>query len=124
LIQIRATVKGEPDAPAFARVFDYDEQIFFSSAKIIAEKIQRKLKVNANEALMVYCVHVVKAIRAGKKDRDIQNGASQILSAGSVMIGVPETLQTITLEVAIENKTRKIILKEPIPKSRYIMAEN
>ena len=124
MIQIRATVKGEPDAPAFARIFDYDEEIFISSAKAIEEKIRKKLKVNANEALMLYCAHMVKAIRAGKKDRDIQNGTSKILSAGSVMIGVPETLQAITLEVTIENRTRKIILKEPIPKSSYIMAEH
>jgi urease gamma subunit len=124
LIQIRATVKGEPDVPAFARVFDYDEQIFITSAKVIEEKIQKELKVNANEALMIYCAHVVKAIRAGKKDRDIQNGASKILSSGSVMIGVPETLQAITLEVTIENGTRKIILKEPIRKGSYIMAKH
>jgi urease subunit gamma len=121
MIRVKATVRGEPDVPSFTRVFDSDERVFFSSSAMIEEKIQRKMKINANEALMAYCAYVVKSIRAGKKDTDIQKGASEILSANNVMIGVPETLQAITFEVALENGTRKIAFKEPIPTSSYVM---
>lgn len=123
MIQVRATVRGERDVPAIAKLFDYDEDAFFASVKVIDEKIQKKVKINANEALTAYCSYVVKAIRAGKKDREIQKDVSKLLSENSVMIGVPETLQVITFEVAIEkNKTRKITIREPIPTSTYIMA--
>ncbi len=122
MIRVKATVRGEPDVPSFTTVFDSDEWVFFSSSAMIEEKIQRKMKINANEALMAYCAYVVKSIRAGKKDTDIQKGASEILSANNVMIGVPETLQVITFEVALENRTRKIAFKEPIPTSSYIMS--
>ena len=122
MIRVKATVRGEPDVPSFTTVLDSDEQIFFSSSAMIEEKIQRKMKINANEALMAYCAYVVKSIRAGKKDTDIQKGASEILSANNVMIGVPETLQAITFEVASENRTRKIAFKEPIPTTSYIMS--
>lgn len=124
MIHVKATIKGERDVPPFARVLDYDEEIFISSAKMIDEKIQRGLKINANESLMKYCAYAVKSIREGKKDRDIQNGASKILSTDSVMIGVPETLQTITFEMIIGNRQRKIVFKEPIPTSSYIMAQH
>jgi len=115
LTLLKVTISGEPDVPSFTTVFDYDEQVFFSSAAIIEEKIQQKMKINANEALMIYCAYVVKSIRTGKKDTDIQKGASEILSVNNVMIGVPEILQAITFEVALENRTRKIAFKEPIP---------
>jgi urease gamma subunit len=124
MIRVKATVRGEPDVPPFTRVFDWDEEIFFSSAGTIEEKIQRNMKINANEALITYCSYVVKSIRAGRKDGDIQKGVPTVLSAESVMIGVPETLQAITFEAIIDSKpTRKITLKEPIPASSYIMAE-
>lgn len=122
MIRVKATVRGEPDVPSFTTVFDSDERVFFSSSAMIEEKIQRKMKINTNEALMAYCAYVVKSIRAGRKDTDIQKGASEILSANNVMIGVPETLQVITFEVALENRTRKIAFKEPIPTSSYIMS--
>lgn len=123
MIHVRATVRGEQDVLPFTKVFDYDEDSFFASAKMIEEKIQKNIKINANEALTAYCAYVIKAIRASKKDSDIQNDVSKLLSENSVMIGVPETLQAITFEVAIEkNKTRKITIREPIPTSNYIMA--
>ncbi len=122
MIRVKATVKGEQDVPPFTRVFDYDEQVFFSSAAIVKEKIRQKMKINVNEALMAYCAYVAKSIRAGKKDGYIQKGASEILSADNVMIGVPETLQAITFEATLDNKVRKVTIKEPIPTSSYIMA--
>lgn len=124
MIRIMATVKGEPDVPAFTRIFDSDEEIFFSSAGMIEEKIQRNMKINTNEALITYCAYVVKSIRAGRRDGDIKQGASEILSASNVMIGVPETLQEITFEAIIDSRVvRKIMFKQPIPASSYIMAE-
>jgi urease subunit gamma len=123
MIQIKVTFKGEPDVPAATKVFDSDEQIFFSSARMIEEKIRRNMKINTNEALVIYCSYVVKSIRAGKKAGEIRNGAARVLSADNVMIGVPETLQEITFEVIDSRRARKITLKNPIPASSYIMAE-
>jgi urease gamma subunit len=117
LIRVKATVRGEPDVPAFIRTFDSDEEIFFSSSSIIEEKIRQKMKINANEALMTYCAYVLKSIRAGRKDSDIKRGAAKILSANSVMIGVRETLQEIKFEAIIDSSkaARKIKIKHPIP---------
>lgn len=122
MIHVKATVRGEPDAPAFTRVFDYDEEIFFSSAKIIEEKIRRNLIINANEALMEYCAHIIRSICAGESDTIIQDKARKILSADKVMIGVPETLSAITFEAVVDSKpARRIVLRQPIPKSKYTL---
>ena len=122
MIHVKATIRGEPDVPPFTKVFDYDEEIFFSSARIIEEKIQRKMKVNANEALTAFSAYVVEAIRAGRTDSDIQDGASKILSVETVMIGVPETLRIITFEAAIDSRaTRKFSLIQPILAGKYTL---
>lgn len=122
MIHVKATVRGEPDVPPFTKVFDYDEEIFFSSAKMIEEKIQRNMKINTSEALIAYCAHVVRSIRAGKQDSNIQDEARKILSIDKVMIGVPETLRVITFEAAIDSRpARKIVLKQPIPTSKYTL---
>jgi len=123
MIHVKATVRGEPDAPAFTRVFDYDEEIFLSSAKVIEEKVQRDMKINTGEALIAYCAHVVRSIRTGKQDSNIQDEARKILSVDKVMIGVPETLRVITFEAVIDSRpARKIVLKQPIPAGKYSMA--
>ena len=123
MIHVKATVKGEPDAPAFTKIFDYDEEIFLNSAKVIEEKVQRDIKINAGEALIAYCAHVVRSIRAGKQDSNIQDEALKILSVEKVMIGVPETLQMITFEAAVDSRpARRIVLKQPIPAGKYSMA--
>jgi urease gamma subunit len=90
---------------------------------MIQEKLARKMKINANEALVTYCACVVKSIRAGRLESDIQEDAQEILSADKVMIGVPETLRVITFEAKIDSMPAiKITFKEPIPTSSYMLA--
>ena len=126
MIVIRATVKGEPDVLTFTRVFEYgtrDEEIFFSSVAMIEEKLRCGMRVNVNEALILFSSHVAKSIRAGDQDRTIRDSAAKILSSETVLIGVAETLQQVTFEARIDHKpVRTIVLKDPIAPSDYIVA--
>lgn len=126
MITVRTTVKGEPDVPAFTKLFEYgsaDEEIFFSSASMVEEKLRCGMKLNANEALILYCSHAIKSIRAAKSDQSIQDDAAKILRADDAMIGVSETLRLLTLDVRVDNKpARTIILKEPITASKSLHA--
>ena len=126
MINIKAQVKGEPDAPPLIRVFEYkdksDDLIFYSTVEIIKQKIARNLKINANESLIMYCAYVVSELRAHKSINSIEKNASKILSTDKVMIGVPETLRKIRLEAMIDNMPKKqITLDEPMPTSSYIL---
>ena len=126
MIVVRATIKGEPDVPAFTKSFEYgsdDEEIFFSSAAMVEEKLRCKMKLNANEALVMYCAYLVKSIRGGRRDDSIQLGAKQILTASNTMIGVAETLHSIRFEAKVDNKpARNIVLEEPITISQNPVA--
>src|SRR5688572_22251473 len=107
MITVRARIEGEPDMPAFARLYEYgsaDEEIFFSSAAMVEEKLRCRMKLNTNEALVLYCSYLVKSIRAGKSDEWIENGAAKVLAASDAMIGVPETLRLITFDARIDNR--------------------
>ena len=121
MIVIKAEVKGEPDTPSFKRIFEYhdesDEEIFFGSVNIIREKLSKKLRLNTNESLALYCGYVVDQLRAHKSTDTIEKNAPIIFSE-NVMIGVAETLRTIALDVILDNSPKKkITLHEPIPTS-------
>jgi urease gamma subunit len=125
MINIKAEIKGEPDAPPLIRIFEYkdksDDLIFYSTVEIIKQKLARNLKINTNESLIMYCAYVVSELRAHKSINTIEENASKILSTDKVMIGVPETLRKITFEAIVDNMPKKqITLDEPMPTSSYI----
>jgi len=126
MIHLRIEIKGEPDVPPFTRIFEHgdkiDEQIFFNSVDIVKEKLVRNLKINTNEALLVYCAYIVNELRSGKSKNTIEKNVSKILSTHNVMIGVPETLRKITFEATIDDLPKEVIIfEEPIPISDYIL---
>ena len=126
MIHLKVGVKGEPDVPSFTRVFEHgdktDEQIFFNSVDMVKEKLTRNLKINTNEALLVFCAYIVSELRGGKRKDIIEKNSSKILSTHNVMIGVPETLRKITFEATIDGLPNEVIIfEEPIPISDYIL---
>jgi|SRR6476469_9757246 len=129
MICLKAQIKGEPDVPPITRVFEYansaDEVIFYNSVEIIREKITKRLKINTNEALVVFCAYVVDQLRARKPVKYIRENASKILSSQNVMIGVPESLRTINFEAQVDKlPMKKIMFNEPIPiTGSYILTE-
>ena len=126
MILIKAEVKGEPDVPRFARIFEYrnksDEQIFFDSLELIKEKLAKNLRINTNESLALYCGYIVDQLRARISINSIEKNSRTILLTDKVMIGVPETLRIISFEVILDNSpNKKISFREPIPTARFSM---
>lgn len=126
MIYIKATVKGEPDAPPLARTFQYadesDELILHHSVEMIREKLLKNMKLNVNEALLLYAYFVASQMRAKKRAGTIEKGAKTVLSAGQVMVGVPETLRTIAFDAVVDGRRDWVVLEEPVRASGYIMA--
>jgi urease gamma subunit len=125
MINVRATVKGEPDTFPFTMDFQYpsssDERIFYESVQIIKEKSKRKLKLNVNESLVLFCAYIVRSLREHRSTQTIEDCGSKILSADEVMIGVPETLRRITFDALVDNLPgTKIILDQPIPLTNLV----
>lgn len=126
MIHIKITVKGEPDVSPFTRSYQYfskaDEEIFANSVAMIKDRLGKNLKININEAMTVYSAFIVSELRNGKSIEQIQTNASCLLSPEQVMIGVPETLRTISFEVTLDDDSMNlIVLNTPILVSDYIL---
>jgi len=126
LIYIKITVKGEPDTSPFTKVYQYssksDEEIFINSADMIKDRLDKNLKININEAILVYSSFIVSEFRDGRPIEQIQKNASNLLKPEQVMIGVPETLQKMSFEIMLDDQHMKsIILNTPIQISDYIL---
>jgi urease subunit gamma len=126
LIYIKLTVKGEPDTSPFTRVYQYssksDEEIFINSEIMTKDRLNRNLKININEAILVYSAFIVSELRDGRQIEQIQKNASRILSPEQVMIGVPESLRKMSFEVMLDDGCLKfIVLITPIQISDYIL---
>lgn len=126
MIHVRAVIRGEPELPPTIRIFNYstaDEEIFFSSASVVEEKVRRKIRINASEALVAYCALVVRSVRSGEKVSRIKELALKLLTEEGVMIGVPESMRSISFEAIIDAQpVRKIELESPIPAKSYTLA--
>lgn len=126
MIHIKITVKGEPDVSPFTQVHQYssvaDEEIFANSVTLIKGRLDKNLRININEAITIYSAFIVSELRDYKSIEQIQTNASCLLNPEQVMIGVPETLRTISFEVTLDDAPTKIItLNTPIQTSDYIL---
>ena len=126
MIYIKITVKGEPDTFPFTKVYQYssksDEEIFINSVIMIKDRLGNNLKININEAILVYSSFIVSELRNGILIEQIQKNASQLLRPEQVMIGVPETLRTMSFEIMLDDGCMKfIVLNTPIQISDYIL---
>ena len=120
-------VMGESDL-SFTKLFEFrneDDAIFHNVVELVKDKLSKNLKLNVNEALLVYCVHIVSEIRSNKSESEIVNNSSKILTRDNVLIGVPESLREITFNIILDNFPKKIIKYiEPIPTTSYIMVDS
>ncbi|AIC15734.1 urease subunit gamma [Nitrososphaera viennensis] len=128
MIYIKAVAKGEPDAAPLAKFFQYidstDEVILQHSIEMVKDKIDKNLKLNVNEAFLLYAYFVANQMRAKKKAAEIEKDAKSLLSPGQVMIGVPETLRIVTFDAIVDGKREWVTLQEPMSVSSYVMAAN
>ena len=89
---------------------------------MIKDRLDKNLKININEAILVYSSFIVSKLRDGITIEDIQKNALHLLKPEQVMIGVPETLRKMSFEVMLDDGyMNSIILNTPIQISDYIL---
>ncbi|MGQ0791148.1 MAG: urease subunit gamma [Nitrosopumilaceae archaeon] len=126
MIHIKITVQGEPDVSPFTSIFHYstksDEEIFTNTVNMIKERLNKNLKININEVIVVYAAFIVSELRNDKSIEQIHKKISCLLNPEQVMIGVPETLRKISFEITLDNDSMKIIiLTTPIRIENYVL---
>ena len=127
MIDVAVTIQGEPDTVPFTRIFRFynkaDYTILSKLIKSINDKLSKDMRINLNETLYIYLNYIIKELRLHRKTNEMITNASMLLTPDQVMIGVPESLRKIIFNVLMPNSQRlKIIIKEPISTSGYILA--
>ena len=127
MIDVKVTVQGEPDTVPFTRIFRFynkaDYTILSKLIKSINDKLSKDMRINLNETLYIYLNYIIKELRLHRKTNEMITNASTLLTPDQVMIGVPESLRKISFNILMPNSQRlKIIIKEPISTSGYILA--
>ena len=86
------------------------------------DRLDKNLKININEAILVYSAFIVSELRDNIPIEQIQKNASRLLNPEQVMIGVPETLRKMSFEILLDDGGMKsIVLNTPIQISDYIL---
>ncbi|MBM3894866.1 MAG: hypothetical protein FJ359_00310 [Thaumarchaeota archaeon] len=128
MIHVKVIIHGEPDVQPITKIFQYDsdsENVFFSSIELVKQRLSKNLRINLNEAILVYCAYVISELRDEKSVESIKENTRKILSQDKVMIGVPESIRKLNFDVTLDNNpTVTITLDEPIPTSDYILIPN
>jgi urease gamma subunit len=124
LIDAKVTVKGEPDAQPLIKHFHFDGEISLkilsNSAKKISDKLSRGAKINVNEVLLTYLNYIIFALKSNTNVSEMEVHVSKLLGNNQVMIGVPETLREIRINIIGDDiPENQIVLNEPIPTPRY-----
>lgn len=92
----------EPRAAPIRRVFEYegcDDEVLAASAARIRDMLARGLRLNVNDALLMFAAYVAVSVGEGRDGRRIADGARAMLAPHNVMIGVPEMLHSMRFEV-------------------------
>lgn len=128
MISIKTISIGESNYSPLINTFNFfdktEEIIFYNAINVIKEKLKRSLKININEALIIFCDHIVKGFKSGLSVKEIENTAYKVLSSNDVMIGVPELMRKTIFEVIVDDIPEKqIVLNEPIRIDNYLLAK-
>lgn len=103
MMRIAVTAAGiGQGAEPLRRVYEYegfDDEVLAASAARIRDMLARGMRLNVNDALLMFAAYVAVSVRDGKDGRRIADDARDMLAPHNVMIGVPEMLRSMRFEL-------------------------
>ena len=126
MVYLKIKIQGK-DMQPFFRNLDLrnstDQEIFFNSVEMIQKKYQKKIKINLNESILIYCANLITLLNNGKSVKQIQNYLLHLLTPDDVMIGVPQCIENMIFDIDLvtNNEKERISLQEPIEIQNYTL---
>ena len=103
-IAVTAAEAG-PHAAPIRRVFEYeglDDEVLAASAARIRDMLARGMRLNVNDALLMFAAYVAVSVGDGRDAGRIAGEARGMLEPHNVMVGVPEMLCSMRFEVEMD----------------------
>lgn len=107
-IAVTAAEAG-PHAAPLRRVFEYaglDDEVLAASAARIRDMLARGMRLNVNDALLMFAAYVAVSIGDGRDGRRIAEDARGMLEPHNVMVGVPEMLYSMRFDLEMDGLGR------------------
>src|SRR5918993_2692053 len=98
------------------RLTEWEEQrlLLFSAAELARRHRDRGLLLNAPEAVAIICDEMLEAARAGASYEEVEAAGRAAVAAAEVMPGVAALVDSVDLEVLMDDGTRLVVLLEPL----------
>lgn len=96
------------------RVFDYDDDIFATSAEATMRVLDGRRQINIDQALLLLSARMIGLLKDGQGQKEACRNVSTMLRAEQVMIGVPEMMRSLEFDACMDEMI-KIVVNEPIP---------
>lgn len=96
------------------RVFDYDDDIFATSAEATMRVLDGRRRINIDQALLLLSARMIGSLKDGQGQKEACRNVSTMLRAEQVMIGVPEMMRSLEFDACMDEMI-KIVVNEPIP---------
>ena len=105
-IAVTAAEAG-PHAAPLRKVFEYDgcdDEALVASAARIRDMLARGMRLNVNDALLMFAAYVAVSVRDGKDGGRIADDARGMLAPHNVMVGVPEMLYSMRFDLEMDGR--------------------
>jgi urease subunit gamma/beta len=98
------------------RLTEWEEQrlSLFSAAELARRHRDRGLLLNAPEAVAIICDEMLEAARAGGSYEEVEAAGRAAVAAEQVMPGVAGLVDSVDLEVLMDDGTRLVVLLQPL----------
>jgi urease subunit gamma/beta len=98
------------------RLTEWEEQrlLLFSAAELARRHRDRGLLLNAPEAVAIICDEMLEAARAGASYDEVEAAGRAAVSPRQVMSGVAALVDSVDLEVLMDDGTRLVVLLQPL----------
>lgn len=114
---IKAVAHGEPDATPLILVFQYEspaDEVFVASVKNVADLLEGGRRININQAILLLVARAIDSLNGGRSKDQTCMDISGMIRTEQVMIGVPEMLRKLDIEIILKGSVTRLAVHAPI----------
>ena len=94
--------------------WEEERLLIFTAAELARRHRDRRLPLNAPEAIALMCDAMLEAARAGASYEEVEAAGYAAVTPDQVLPGVPALVPDVRLEVLMDDGTRLVVLREPL----------
>jgi urease subunit gamma len=94
---------------------EQEKLLIVVAADLARRRQARGLQLNYPEAVALITAELLEGARDGRDVADLMQAGRHILDRSQVMEGVPEMLETVSVEATFPDGTKLITVHQPIP---------